>query len=110
MRLLIDNNLSYKLCTSLQEYFPGSNHVRSLLTPDADDLAIWNFAKDNNYIIITKDNDFNERSLLEGCPPKVIHLLCGNRTTAFIEQLILKNADKLLHFSSASTDCLLKFY
>ncbi len=40
-------------------------------------------------------------SLLEGCPPKVIHLLCGNRTTAFIEQLILSKVDKLLHFSSA---------
>ncbi len=81
-----------------------------LLTPDADDLAIWNFAKDNNYIIITKDNDFNERSLLEGCPPKVIHLLCGNKSTMQIKDLISLHTKHIQQFISLSSGCLLKIY
>ena len=50
-------------------------------------------AKTNNYIIITKDNDFSDMSHLLGCPPKVIKLNCGNRTTDYISNLLLNKAD-----------------
>ena len=111
MKLLIDNNLSYKLCAPLQIYFPGTDHVRNLLTVVADDISIWNFARENGYDILTKDNDFNERSLLKGCPPKIIHLLCGNQSTQNILEMLLRNAEVIKQFTeSTSSDCILKLY
>ena len=89
MKFLIDNNLSFKLVQPLQNYFPESSHIRNELSIDADDLSIWNFARDNGFIILTKDNDFDERSQLEGCPPKIVHLVCGNQITFYSKIYLL---------------------
>jgi predicted nuclease of predicted toxin-antitoxin system len=111
MKLLIDNNLSYKLCTPLMEHFNEVCHVRDLLSATADDLTIWNYAKANNFQILTKDNDFDEWSLLKGCPPKIIHLLCGNQTTLFILDFIVTNKEAIRNFIRQSpNDCILKLH
>jgi predicted nuclease of predicted toxin-antitoxin system len=111
MKLLLDNNLSHKLCLPLREYFLDIDHVRNLMSPDADDIDIWNYATENGFHILTKDNDFEERSLLKGCPPKIIHLLCGNQTTLYILNLILRNKDVIQNFISYPSDeCILKLY
>lgn len=111
MKLLIDNNLSYKLCSALLPYFKEVHHVRSLLSTNAGDLTIWNYAKDNDFHILTKDNDFDEWSLLKGCPPKIIHLLCGNQTTLFILNLIVTNRATIQQFLSPSVkDCIIKLH
>lgn len=81
MKLLFDQNLSYRLVGALTEVFPGSAHVRLLGMERADDETIWHFAKANGFTIVTQDSDFNERSLLFGYPPKVIWLKCGNAST-----------------------------
>gem|GEM_PF-4382797 len=58
MKLLLDNNLSFKLVRHLQIHFPQSNHIRNNVGVDANDETIWNYAKQNDFIILTKDNDF----------------------------------------------------
>ena len=109
MKLLLDNNLSFKLVQPLQNSFPGSQHIREALSIHADDLTIWNHAKTNGFIILTKDNDFDERSQLEGCPPKIIHLICGNKTTLHILNLLLWRKVDILSFGeSDSENCILK--
>jgi predicted nuclease of predicted toxin-antitoxin system len=45
MKLLFDQNLSFKLCGKLADLFPGSNQVRLAGLDMADDRAIWEFAK-----------------------------------------------------------------
>jgi predicted nuclease of predicted toxin-antitoxin system len=109
MKLLVDNNLSFKLIQPLQNHFPGSQHVRDVLSISSDDISIWNYAKANDFIILTKDNDFDERSQLEGCPPKIIHLICGNKTSLHILNLLLWRKEEFLSFGdSDSGDCILK--
>jgi predicted nuclease of predicted toxin-antitoxin system len=108
MKFLIDNNLSFKLAEPLQNDFPGTAHVRNTLNVDVDDEVIWDFSKTNDFTILTKDNDFDEISQLKGCPPKVIHLLCGNQTTSAILQLFLSNKQEITKFLSDSENCLLK--
>lgn len=109
MKLLFDNNLSFKLVQSQQNYFPGSQHIREVLSINVDDLIIWNHAKTNGFTILTKDNDFDERSQLEGCPPKIIHLICGNKTTLHILNLLLWRKEDILAFGETnSEDCILK--
>lgn len=109
MKFLIDNNLSFKPVLPLQTAFPDTCHVRDVLALDIDDFAVWNFAKTNGYTLLTKDNDFDERVQLMGCPPKLVHLLCGNRPTLYILNLILLRKEIIAAFiEDDSGDCILK--
>jgi predicted nuclease of predicted toxin-antitoxin system len=103
MKLLFDQNLSFKLCASLGDLFPGSTQVRLAGLDTADDRAIWEFAKSNGFMIVTQDADFSDMVSLYGPPPKVIWLRCGNQTTEFIEQL-LRNHAKVAHSFESDTE------
>lgn len=84
-------------------------HVRETNGIFADDLTIWKFAIENSFVILTKDNDFDERSQLEGCPPKIVHLICGNKGTSDILALRLINQREILLFGESDSDnCILK--
>lgn len=87
MKLLFDKNLSYKLPRRLADTFPNAHHVDDFALEAADDSTIWQFAKDNDFVIVSKDADFHQRSLLLGYPPKVIWLRVGNCPTYIIESL-----------------------
>jgi len=91
MKLLFDNNLSHKLVDRLAHLFPDSSHVMIEGFDASEDHAIWAFAKENEFIIVTKDSDFNDLSIMKGCPPKVIWLRTGNSRVAEIEQVIREN-------------------
>lgn len=109
MKFLIDNNLSHKLLSRILTTFPDSEHVRNTVGVAADDLAVWEYALKGNFVILTKDNDFDERSLVNGCPPKVVHLICGNRSSDYIQELILKNQEELIAFGTIDKqNCILK--
>ncbi len=101
---LLDENLSNKLVQSLSPYFKSITHIRQLPLIKFFDIEIWNYAKLHNFTIITKDSDFLHLSNLQGCPPKVIHLICGNKTTLFINNLLVANYNNIINFSM-STDC-----
>ena len=58
MKLLFDQNLSHRLISLLHDLFPNSVHVRSLGFAEADDLTIWNYAKDHGLVIVTQDSDY----------------------------------------------------
>jgi predicted nuclease of predicted toxin-antitoxin system len=89
MKLLLDENLSWRLVKLLADIFPQSAHVTFVALPQpAPDLIIWNFALNNGYIILTQDEDFEAIALLRGHPPKVILLRAGNLATIAIEQLL----------------------
>ncbi len=98
MKLLLDQNLSWKLVAELLESYPGSDHIKHALSTSADDRAIWDFARDNDFTIVTKDDDFVQRSMLLGHPPKVIWIRLGNCKTEEIVKLLLGNCSVLLAF------------
>lgn len=74
MKLLFDQNLSPRLVRLLADLFPGSTHVRDVGLGEADDVTIWTYAGLHGYTIVSKDSDFQQRSLLNGAPPKFIWL------------------------------------
>jgi len=51
-------------------------------------VDVWNYARDNEFTLVSKDADFSELSMLRGFPPKVIWLRIGNCTTTQIESLL----------------------
>ncbi|MCH7988686.1 MAG: DUF5615 family PIN-like protein [Planctomycetes bacterium] len=93
MKLLFDQNLSPRLAQQLDDVYPGSSHVSDHGLDRAIDLDVWNFARDNNFILVSKDADFSDLSTLIGFPPKVIWLRSGNCSTATIESVLRSNCD-----------------
>ena len=97
MKLLFEENLPPHLAGVLQEQFPGSAHVHSCRLGSADDEAIWEYAKREGFTIVSKDSDFQERSVLRGAPPKVIWLRIPNSTTTEIAALLCAARDSGIH-------------
>ena len=95
MKLLFDQNLSPRLVDSLAEVFPESLHVRSVGLERAADEAVWRFALERGFTIVTKDSDFQERSQLAGSAPKVVWIRRGNCSTADIEAMLRRHADRI---------------
>jgi len=88
MKLLFDENLSHKLAHRLADLFPDSTHVRNVGLKTADDLLVWEYAQNNDLMIVSKDWDMHDRSLLFGYPPKVIWVRLGNCSTSDVENLL----------------------
>ena len=101
MKLLLDENISYRVVQDLSKLYPGSTHVRLVNLQLATDQAVWDFAKNNGYIIVSKDSDFHQRSFLYGFPPKVIWIRRGNCTTVEIKRILEGNVEDIKIFSKA---------
>jgi predicted nuclease of predicted toxin-antitoxin system len=100
MKLLFDQNLSFKLCARLADVFPGSNQARLVGLDHATDMDVWEYAKANGFVVVTQDADFADMATLYGPPPKVIWLRCGNKPTEFIEKLLRDHAPKAAVFEA----------
>jgi predicted nuclease of predicted toxin-antitoxin system len=72
MKLLFDHNLSPRLANRLGDLYPNSNHLFNLKLDTVDDSVVWKYAREHEFIIVTKDSDFSELSVIKGFPPKVI--------------------------------------
>lgn len=88
MKLLLDQNLSRKLIPCLADIFADASHVQFHGLAEKTDTEIWEFAKLNDFCIVTQDADFAEKSRLYGFPPKVVWLRCGNAPTQQVETLL----------------------
>jgi predicted nuclease of predicted toxin-antitoxin system len=106
-RLLFDENLSPDLPALLREIFPNAVHVRNVGLERADDLVVWEHARAHRLAIVTKDDDFRQRSFLHGAPPKVIWVRLGNCRTAAVAALLSERADSLRRFLADETGSLL---
>ena len=95
MKLLLDENLSRRLVPFLQNEFPGSTQVALVGLEQADDRTIWRYAKDNGYIIVTRDADFEELSAIHGAPPPVIWIRIPNHEKSVVLKLLLKHREVL---------------
>ena len=99
MKLLLDQNLSRKLIKQIEDLFPESCHISSVLSETSEDREIWLYAKENGFTIVTKDDDFEQRSLLFAHPPKVIWIRLGNCRTGQIASLMRNSQKVILAFS-----------
>jgi predicted nuclease of predicted toxin-antitoxin system len=103
MKLLFDQNISFKVAKKIQDIFPGAKHLSDLRIENYKDIEIWEYSKSNNYCIVTLDYDFIDISTLKGFPPKIIWLRIGNTSTENIINKILSES-KLINEFLSSTD------
>jgi predicted nuclease of predicted toxin-antitoxin system len=119
MKLLFDENLSHQLVRRLADLFPDSAmkvsaklliplegtfsssvekrrfiaaiHVREVGLKAADDPVVWEYAKNNDLLIVSKDSDMHQRSFVFGYPPKVVWVRLGNCSTSDVERLLRRH-------------------
>lgn len=101
MKLLLDENLSPRLARSIQDLFPGSAHVEDCGLGAAADAEIWLVALVNDFVIVSKDSDFYDRSALYGGPPKVVWLRVGNCSTDEVEALLRRSAERISELANS---------
>ena len=107
MKLLLDANISWRLCVPLAEYFGECFHVNRIgLVVPPSDIMIWNYAKDNDCIIISHDMDFLDLLLARGYPPKIVLLKTGNIDAAATLKILIQIKETIIEWSRKETGLL----
>ncbi|HMP74939.1 MAG TPA: DUF5615 family PIN-like protein [Kiritimatiellia bacterium] len=107
MKLLFDQNLSFKLVAALSPAFPESKHLKDFSLTREQDEFIWSFAAENGFTIVSKDSDFVHLSMLRGHPPKVVHVPLGNCSTEQLVARLLSNVRNIEDFIRSSAESFL---
>lgn len=96
MKLLFDQNISFRVALRLTAEFPECAQFRQLGLQDKSDREIWEFARINGFGIVTFDADFYDLVTLYGHPPKVVWLRMGNTSSTNLIAL-LQNHSAVIH-------------
>ena len=96
MKLLLDENLSRRLVPFLVHDYPGSSQVSLLSLEQSSDMALWHYAKQESYVIVTRDADFQEIATVHGHPPSVIWLKTDNPSKAVTLKLLLDYHEQII--------------
>ena len=62
--------------------------LRDLELRDAQDIVIFEAARSENAVIMTKDSDFIDLVCRLGTPPQILWLTCGNVTNRNLQRLL----------------------
>lgn len=95
MKLLLDENLSRRLVPALQARFPGSSQVTLLGLERATDAELCDHAARHDFVICSKDDDFQRLVAARGYRPRLIQLAMGNASNEAVLAALLAAADRL---------------
>ncbi len=73
-------------------------------TPDAH---VWEYARENGFVIVTADSDFISFLKQLRAPPKVVHLEKCNYKTRFVEELLRRHAVRIAELEHSDRDRLI---
>jgi len=90
MNIWIDAQLPPTLAGWLSDTFGVSaTALKDLGLRDAQDTEIFDAARVNFAVIMTKDSDFVDLVCRLGTPPQIIWLTCGNVTNRNLRQILI---------------------
>ena len=98
MKLLFDQNISFRVAKKLKTNFSDCKQVRELQLENLIDREIWTFEKENDYTIVTFDADFYDFVTLFGHPPKIVWLRIGNTSTENLITVLQDHTDIIKTF------------
>jgi predicted nuclease of predicted toxin-antitoxin system len=98
MKLLFDQNISFRIAKIISDQYPNAKQVRELGLENSTDLEIWEYAKSNGFAIVTFDSDFYDLSVIKGSPPKIVWLRIGNSSTENTAKALLDNVELIKDF------------
>jgi len=93
----VDAQLSPALAPWIRETFGvACASMRDLGLRDATDLRIFQEARQQGAIVMTKDVDFAVIQAQRGAPPQIIWLTCGNTSNTMLREVLLAHLSKVL--------------
>ena len=98
MRLLLDQNISFRVVKNLKATLPTVIGVRECGLFNADDYQIWEYARRNDYTVVTFDKDIPAIGSVKGFPPKIIWLRTGNLSNSAVVPLFVNRLDEFVAF------------
>ena len=66
MKLLFDQNISFRLTKRIIDLFPDSKQVRELGLENSTDIEIFDFTKRNDFAVVTFDSNFCDLNIIRG--------------------------------------------
>lgn len=108
MKILVDQNISFRILPLIQSEFPETLHVKTLGLTDFNDFQIFQYARQHDFVaVLSLDEDFHLIQLEHGVPPKIIWLRTGNCSTAVLSEIILTNSNTIrLFLEDNALECL----
>ncbi len=107
MKLLFDENLPPRLARDLAAQFPGSVHVRECGLLGHSDEEVWDYARAHDFMLVSKDSDFQQRSFIYGPPPKLVWLRIGNCTRQQLIELVITHEADIRAFDVDAVEAVL---
>jgi predicted nuclease of predicted toxin-antitoxin system len=75
-------------------------HVRTRGYGGAADHVVWDLARREGRLLVTRDQDFLGLSVVLGAPPKVVWANIGNASNSEVAALLLTHADVVERFAA----------
>jgi len=108
VNLLFDQNISPKILKFLPSGFSNCQQVRFVGLENSSDFEIFEYAKNNNFAVVTFDSDFVDLNAMYGTPPKIVYLNTGNLTTNNVSELLICNVLRINHYLNSESDDILE--
>ena len=103
MKLLFDQNISFRILRTIESHFPGASQVRLEGLENCTDKEIWEYARDNHFVIVTFDSDFYDFSVIWGAPPKILLIKSFDQTTQSIAKQLIDHKKTIEEFQKDQT-------
>ena len=110
MKLLLDENISFRVLKSIVTIFPGSAHIGNASLNIKEDFKIFEYAKSNEFTIVTFDEDFYDLQLLRGHPPKIVWMRFGNSSNLKVISKLIENQSAIDNFLKDPETGILEIY
>lgn len=78
-------------------------HIVSVSLETANDERVWTWAREQGYVLATKDRDFERVADFLGPPPKCILIRTGNASTDDVEAIIRGSVARIDAFETDPT-------
>lgn len=96
MKVVCDVHIARKVVRYFQDQGIDAIHVNDILDRwHTKDEKIAEYADDNGYVVMSKDNDFKNSHLLKGLPQRLLMVSLGNISTVKLIGILEKNLDLL---------------
>ncbi|WP_426490833.1 DUF5615 family PIN-like protein [Hymenobacter sp. 102] len=103
MRLLLDENISWRVAAYLRPHFAEVLHVRDVDLDNSPDTSIWRYAQQHGFHILTKDEDFIRLLFAHGFPPKIVVVTNAQLPAKMLADFMLARLPQLQEFLGDST-------
>jgi predicted nuclease of predicted toxin-antitoxin system len=102
MTIWVDAHLSPAIANWITSTFGvEAIALRDLGLRDAEDPEIFEGAKAQEVIVMTKDSDFVDLVERLGAPPQIIWLTCGNTSNAKLREILSETLPRALELLAA---------